>query len=166
MHTTEGSGAPVDFNVFFETEFERLGKALYLLTGSRHEAEDLAQEAMVRVFEHWDRVSATESPTGYLYRTALNLQRSRMRRLRVVLRHGPPQPSHPDPLERVDSRDEVVRLLQALPIGQRTAMVLVDWYGMSAGEAASAMAIEPSTVRVHLSRARASLRDREAGGLD
>jgi RNA polymerase sigma-70 factor (ECF subfamily) len=159
LHTTEGSGAPADFHVFFETEYERLGKALYLVTGNRHEAEDLAQEALVRVFERWDRVSATDSPTGYLYRTALNLQRSRVRRLRTALRHSMPQPSHTDPLDRVDAQNEVMQLLLGLPLGQRTAMVLVDWYGMSAEEASSVMRIKPSTVRVHLSRAHASLRD-------
>jgi DNA-directed RNA polymerase specialized sigma24 family protein len=84
--------------------------------------------------------------------------RSRVRRLRTILRHGDPLPPPADPLDRVEARDEVLRLLRGLPLGQRTAIVLVDWYGMSADEAAVAMAIKASTVRVHLSRGRAALR--------
>ena len=158
MGDREGSEAPADFRVFFETEYERLGKALYLVTGNRSEAEDLAQESFVRIFERWDRVSTAESPAGYLYRTALNLQRSRVRRMRTAFRHRAAPSSGADPLQGVDARDEVMRLLQALPLGQRTALVLVEWYGMRAEEAATAMGIKASTVRVHLSRARAAIR--------
>ncbi len=164
MGSDERIETPPDFRTFFEDEYERLGKALYLVTGSRSEAEDLAQEALVRVFERWDRVGLLDSPVGYLYRTALNLHRSRARRLRTILRHGAPPPPPPDPLDRVDARDEVRRLLKGLPLGQRTAIVLVDWYGMSVDEAAAAMTIKASTVRVHLSRGRSALREPEATG--
>ena len=68
-----GPGSRVGFEVLFRSEFRRLGKALYLLTGDRGEAEELAQEAMARVYERWARVRTMESPTGYLYRVALHL---------------------------------------------------------------------------------------------
>src|SRR2546427_3349094 len=68
------------FDRFFAEEYQRLARALFIVVGDPVEAEDLAQEAMVRVFERWDRVADLESPTGYLYRTALNLHRSRSRR--------------------------------------------------------------------------------------
>jgi DNA-directed RNA polymerase specialized sigma24 family protein len=42
--------------------------ALCLVTGDRHEAEEIAQDAFVRVFERWDRVGSLEDPTGYLFR--------------------------------------------------------------------------------------------------
>ena len=69
------------FEDFFRGEYERLGAALYLLTGDRLEAEDLAQDAMSRIFERWERVASMDSPVGYLYRTAMNLWRKRLRRL-------------------------------------------------------------------------------------
>jgi DNA-directed RNA polymerase specialized sigma24 family protein len=72
----------LEFRDFFEREYERLGEALRVLTGGNvPEAEDVAQEAMVRVYERWGRIRGMDSPTGYLYRTALNLYRSRIRRL-------------------------------------------------------------------------------------
>jgi DNA-directed RNA polymerase specialized sigma24 family protein len=67
------------FEEFFQTEHVRLARALYLLTGNTAEADELTQDAMVRVYERWDRVRQMDSPQGYLFRTALNLHRSRLR---------------------------------------------------------------------------------------
>jgi DNA-directed RNA polymerase specialized sigma24 family protein len=49
-------------------------------------------------------------------------------------------------------------MLASLPETQRAALVLVEWLGMSADEAAPALGIEPVSVRVRLSRAKAALR--------
>ena len=68
------------FEAFFEVEHERLVRALYLVTGNAQEAEELMQDAFVAVWERWDRVSVMDDPTGYLYRTAMNRFRSRLRR--------------------------------------------------------------------------------------
>jgi DNA-directed RNA polymerase specialized sigma24 family protein len=65
------------FEDFFHAH-QRLLRAMYLATGDRHEAEDLAQEAFVRIFERWERVRSLDDPAGYLYRTALNARRSRL----------------------------------------------------------------------------------------
>lgn len=146
------------FEEFFEAERVRLARALYLLTGSTAEADELTQEAMVRVYERWDRVRQMDSPQGYLFRTALNLHRSRLRwlatRARQIL---PPTPSS-DPAEVVQSRDSLARALASLPTGQRGAVVLVEWLGMDPQEAATALGIKPGSVRASLSRARAALR--------
>ena len=69
------------FEDFFEANYEPLLRAMYLSTGDRHEAEDLAQDAMSRVYERWARLRGAEDPVGYAYRVALNLRRSRLRRL-------------------------------------------------------------------------------------
>jgi RNA polymerase sigma factor (sigma-70 family) len=155
------SGAVPTFERFFQDEYERLGKAMYLITGDRTEAEDLAQEAMVRVYEHWDRVSSGGSGIGYLYRTALNLYRSRVRRAAVRLRRGPPEVVRADPLRVAEDRDELGRLLARLPEGQREALVLVAWLGMTDQEAGVVLGIEPVSVRVRVSRAKATLRARD-----
>lgn len=84
------------------------------------------QEAFLRIWERWDRVGALDDPTGYLYRTALNLYRKRLRRAKVALRRAvgtlPPR----DGFKDVDERDEVVRALGRLTERQRTSVVLVD----------------------------------------
>ena len=48
---------PLTFDRFFEQEQERLLRTLSVITGSRREAEDLAQEAFTKVFERWDTVA-------------------------------------------------------------------------------------------------------------
>jgi RNA polymerase sigma-70 factor (ECF subfamily) len=60
------------FEGFFEAEKQRLYRALCLITRNRFEAEEITQDAFVRVLERWDRVSVMEDPTGYLYVTAMN----------------------------------------------------------------------------------------------
>ena len=77
--TEEPAETAADFREFYEAQHERLGRALYLLTRSSHEAEELAQEALVRVYERWDRVRTMDSPIGDCYRTAMNLNRNRLR---------------------------------------------------------------------------------------
>jgi RNA polymerase sigma factor (sigma-70 family) len=158
--TTESGTSDVvrPFERFFQDEYEGLSRALYLVTGSRTEAEDVAQEAMVRVFERWDRVMSTRSPVGYLYRTAINLYRSRLRRAAVRLRRGAPETAHLDPIAEAEDRDELGRLLATLPDGQREALVLVAWLGMTNEEAGEVLGIEPVSVRVRVSRAAAAIR--------
>jgi RNA polymerase sigma factor (sigma-70 family) len=114
----------------------------------------------VRVFERWDRVGTMDSPTGYLYRTALNLHRSRRRKRASRARHES-MPTDGDGLAVVEDRDAIVRLLAGLPKNQREAVVLVKWLHLSSEEAGYAMRISPSTVRVHLARAMATLRGTE-----
>jgi DNA-directed RNA polymerase specialized sigma24 family protein len=52
------------FEEFYESTFRRVFTALCLVTGDRYEAEEVAQEAFLRVFERWDRVGALDDPTG------------------------------------------------------------------------------------------------------
>jgi RNA polymerase sigma-70 factor (ECF subfamily) len=146
------------FDDFFEAQKVRLARALYLLTGSAAEADELTQEAMVRVYERWDRVRGMDSPEGYLFRTALNLHRSRVRWLASRARHILQTTPSPDPAEVVQSRDSLTRALASLPTGQRGAVVLVEWLGMEPQEAATALGIKPGSVRARLSRAKAALR--------
>jgi RNA polymerase sigma factor (sigma-70 family) len=153
------------FEAFFEAEHARLLRALFIVTGSRQEAEELMQDAFVSVWERWDRVSAMEDPTGYLYRTAMNRFRSRLRAaVRASRRAVVPQPPA-DPLEAVDDRDRVLRALAALTVRQRAALVLTEFLGFSSDDAATMLGVKPVTVRVLASQARAEIR-RRAGGDD
>jgi RNA polymerase sigma factor (sigma-70 family) len=114
---------------------------------------------MVRVCERWDRVQGMESPVGYLYRTAFNLNRKRLRRLAVQARRllfvrGASESS----TSAVEDRDEIDRLLARLSAGQRQALILVDWLGLSDEEAGRVLGIKPVSVRVRVSRAHTTLR--------
>jgi DNA-directed RNA polymerase specialized sigma24 family protein len=60
------------FDTFFHEEHERLFKALYFVTGDRHDAEELMQDAFLRLWERWEEIDRIEDLTAYLYRVALN----------------------------------------------------------------------------------------------
>lgn len=153
------------FEDLVEAESASLYGALCLIARDRFEAEDVMQEAFLKVWELWDRVRVMEDPTGYLYRTALNLYRKRLRRaslaVRRAIRLAPPR----DELAEVESRDAVVRALAELTSRQRMSVVLVDLLDHSSEEAARVMGIEAATVRVLVSKGRAALK-RNAGDRD
>jgi RNA polymerase sigma-70 factor, ECF subfamily len=152
-----------DFRSFFQEEHERLFRALWLVTRNRHEAEDVMQEAFLRLWERWGRVASLSDPVGYLYRTAMNVLRSRARRARLSLRKAIGAAPPDDQLAAVEEREALVRALAPLTSRQRAAIVLTEALGLTSDEAGRAMGIRGSTVRVLAARARAVL-IREAGG--
>src|SRR5262245_55242350 len=56
------TGHIATFEDFFRAEYDRLYRAVTMITGSRQEAEDVLQVAFMKVFERWDRVSTMENP--------------------------------------------------------------------------------------------------------
>jgi RNA polymerase sigma-70 factor (ECF subfamily) len=166
----DGSEAPTDsaeggFEAFFHAHYERLLRAMFVVTGSAEEADELTQEAFVAVWERWDRVGVMRDPAGYLYRTAMNRFRSRLRAAGVAarraLRAEPPR----DPFEAVDRHDLVVRALARLSVRQRAALVLVELLDLDSEEAGRVLGIRPATVRALASQGRAALR-RSVGRVD
>jgi RNA polymerase sigma-70 factor (ECF subfamily) len=151
-------GETSSFEEFFQAQHERLFQALYLLTGDRYEADDLAQEALLRAFERWDRVGAMDSPAGYVYRTALNLHRSRLRALVVRARRVFANVPAEDVSGPVTASHDVRTALARLPRGQREALILVEWLDLGSEEAGRVLGIDASSVRGRLHRGRASLR--------
>ena len=149
---------PDTFETFFEQQYTNLLKAMYLVTGNRHEAEEITQDAFVRALERWDRVRKADNRAGYLYRIAVNLYRSKLRRLARGARKTPKPTPDADPFEAADDRDAVGRAMTSLSEGQREALVMVEWLGMTDEEAAAVLGISPVTVRVRRHRARANLR--------
>src|SRR5947209_6378329 len=90
---------PDTFETFFEHQYTNLLRAMYLVTGNRHEAEEITQDAFVRALERWDRVRHADNRAGYLYRIAVNLYRSKLRRLaRGARKTARPNPEA-DPFE-------------------------------------------------------------------
>jgi RNA polymerase sigma-70 factor (ECF subfamily) len=149
---------PLTFEEFFEEQKDRLLRILSVITGSRAEAEDLAQEAFTRVFTRWATVAAMEDPAGYLHQTAMNLFRNQFRRARVALGRtvglGPEQ----DLFKPVEDRDAAVRALGALTARQRAALVLTEALGYSGEETGRLLGIKASTVWALTHQARTALR--------
>jgi RNA polymerase sigma-70 factor (ECF subfamily) len=146
------------FERFFDAERTRLFGALAVMSGNRAEAEEVMQDAFLRVWERWDRVSEMESPEGFLYRTALNVYRKRLRRAAIAVRKATTLLPEDDSLGGVETRDEVARLLRGLTQREREAIVVTAYLGYSTEEAGELLGIRANTVRVLTSRARATLR--------
>ena len=71
----ETVGPAATFEIFFAATNPRLFTALWLVTGDRYEAEEIAQDAFLQVLERWDRVGRFDNPESYLFRTAMNVFR-------------------------------------------------------------------------------------------
>jgi RNA polymerase sigma factor (sigma-70 family) len=145
--TSGGLGAARTFEVFYEAEARTLYRRLWLVTGNRVEAEELMQDAFVRVWERWDRVGAMEDPTGYLYRTAMNLFRKRYRRALLAVRQTLGLAPSADDFADADDREVVRHVLATLPPRQRAALVLTEMLGFTSKEAGAVLGVTDATIR-------------------
>jgi RNA polymerase sigma factor (sigma-70 family) len=155
-----GGDRVLEFDRFFEHERARLFQALSLVTRNRFEAEELAQDAFLAVYERWDRVREMEDPTGYLYRTAMNAFRSWHRRSVLAAKRAIGLTRSDDSIEQLEEQDVVVRALTPLTPRQRAAVVLIDLMGYSSDEAGRMLGVRSSTVRTHVERAHRDLKAR------
>jgi len=149
---------PPGFEAFFEAEYPRLARAMYLVTGNAQEAEEIAQDSFLAVWERWDRVRPMDDPTGYVYRTAMNRFRGRLRRAARAARRMVGVAQARDGFADVDERDAVALALAALPPRQRAAVVLTELLGYGADDAGRILGIQPATVRSLASQGRAAMR--------
>lgn len=153
---------PEDPEAFCGQVSGRLTAALTLYTGDRDVAEELAQEALARAWEHWDRVGAMASPEGWVFRTARNLAVSRWRRRAIErrARAGSRADTVADPAEAVALREAVARL----PERQRATIVARFYLGLSVAETALHLDCAEGTVKAATSQALDRLRS--AGFVD
>jgi RNA polymerase sigma-70 factor (sigma-E family) len=138
----------------------------YLLAGNHHDADDLVQEALIRLRRHWTRVHR-DDPTGYVRTTMTRLHVSAWRRRRrELLTSDLPETPGPDPaLDRVDAAADAVRVwaaLAELPPRQRAVIVLRYYERLSDAEIAAALGVTRGTVRSQAARGLDKLR---AGGI-
>jgi RNA polymerase sigma factor (sigma-70 family) len=100
-----------------------------------------------------------ESPDGYLYRTAFNLSRQRNRQAARLVRllASWPRQAQVDALDQFDARDTLERLIFQLPPRQRSALVVTEYLGYDSAAAAEILGVQPGTVRMLVSKAKAQL---------
>ena len=152
------NGVEVNFEVFFRDQSGSLFRRLCLITGNRAEAEEIMQDAFLSLWERWERVGSMSDPTAYLYRTALNLFRSRYRRAALALRRSVGLAPSVDEFERSDTKSAVMQALESLAPRQRAALVLTDLLGFSSEDAGELLGVQPGTLRTLASQGRAALR--------
>jgi RNA polymerase sigma-70 factor, ECF subfamily len=167
-----------------EAAFEELlsrfeGRALAIATQlglPREDAEDVAQEAFLKLFRHIGSYQTGRRFTAYFYRIVVNETRDRGRRLGAEPR-PPASPagdagadpraqeipsSEPAPdasLVEAERRDEVRRALLQLSDREREVIILRDLQGLSTWQVARILKLNPITVRRHAMQARARLRE-------
>jgi RNA polymerase sigma-70 factor (sigma-E family) len=144
---------PSSFERLYAESYAPMVRLALLLTGSPTLAEELVQDAYVRVFARWANV---ESPTAYLRQAVVNACHSHHRRRGRELRHGPGSAA------RAQSTDPEVDLTRAalacLPDRQRKAVVLRFYEDLPEAEIALVLGCRPGTVKSLLSRALFRLR--------
>ncbi|MFP3948671.1 MAG: RNA polymerase sigma factor [Gemmatimonadota bacterium] len=151
----------MDYDEIFTRYYPVIHRYSFRLTGDVDEADDVAQEAFVRMI----RRSVTGKPPdlrSWLFRTALNLvrDRSRVRSNRQRLLQENPDsavnPEEPEPPDRRTSRAEdirrVRRVLHSLPERDRVLLVMRE-EGFKYGEIAEAVGVAPGSVGTLLARA-------------
>ena len=153
-----------DYVAFVQARQGALLRAAYLICGDHHLAEDLLQEALVKLASRWERLR-DEAPEAYvrkiLYRDAISRWR-RVRRETLVDQHDPVGPLATvvvdDRTEQVLTGEQVRAALDLLPPRQRAVVVLRYFEDLSEAQIADALGIAPGTVKSQASDAMRTLR--------
>lgn len=165
-----------DFAELVEKHQKYVYNLAYRMTGNPEEARDLAQEAFIRAFRHFDRFDPATSFEKWLYRIVANLYidavRKKVRRREesldapVVTANGPmervvPDEAHnpADIMERTHLAGEIQAALEKLPAQYRMAVVLCDVQGFSYEEIAHMLDCSLGTVRSRIHRGRRMMRE-------
>ena len=133
----------------------------YLVTGDRALAEDIVQEAFVRLYGRFRDLRNPDAFDAYLRRTVVNLARTHFRHRKVERKHEAQLAEEPAASEPPDlgERDELWTVLQSLPERQRTAIVLRFYEDLSEVSTAEVMGCPVGTVKSLVSRGLARLRE-------
>lgn len=137
----------------------------FLLTGDRVQAEDLVQDAFVRVVGRFGHLRVPDAFEAYLRRTIVNLHTSQLRRRRVerawLEREGGAAGARPaDAMPDVGAREELWRAVLELPARQRAAVVLRFYEDLSERQTAEVLGCSPAAAKMLVARAMEILRDR------
>lgn len=148
------------FEALFVAEYPKMVALAAAVSGRRADAEDIAQEAMRRLDRQWATVAGFDKPGAWLRRVTINLALSQKRKLaseaKALLRLDRSEPElAPTPIDE----EPIWAAVAALPKQQRAVVSLHFLEDRSLTEIADILDISPNTARVHLHRARQTLRD-------
>jgi RNA polymerase sigma-70 factor (sigma-E family) len=156
-----------DFTAYLEARQGQLLRTAYLLTGDQHQAEDLLQTSMAKLYLAWDKVRDRSSIDAYARRIMVNENNSawrrpwrRRERATDFAAEGAP-PGAPTSLEYDEGvGDAVWQLVQTLPRRARAVVVLRYYEQLTEAETAEVLGVAIGTVKSQTARAMASLRER------
>jgi RNA polymerase sigma-70 factor (ECF subfamily) len=140
------------YDAFFHSAWSRLQSQAYVLTGSQETAQDLTQEALLRAWKHWGKITGYESPETWTRRVLHNLCIQSWRKTR---------PKRFARLHEIPASAEVpahhhllAEAMRSLPGEQARALLLHDGLGMTVAETALELGAPEGTVKSWLSRSR------------
>lgn len=140
----------------FAHSYRRLVVQLYGVIGDSAEAEDVVQESFVRAVAAGRRFTTTANPEAWLRTTAINLHRSRWRKLRNFSRVKDRVP-RPQDVSGLDERLDVIDALRSLPADQREVVALHHVADLPVADIARELGLPEGTVKSRLSRGREAL---------
>jgi RNA polymerase sigma-70 factor (sigma-E family) len=150
----------------FEEEGHSLVRLVRLFVDDRNAAEDLVQEAFIRLARAAHRIEDHAKAAAYLRSIALNLARDHNRRGLVSLRHHLPlderRASLEDEIVLRDDQRQVIEALRELPHRQRECLVLRYYHELGIDDIAETLGVSRNSVKTHLQRGLAALEDRLA----
>ena len=161
IEPVERSGRSEDrLGVLYEMHAAATTRLAYVLTGDRQAAEDLTQEAFVRVGRKLFGLRDPEHARNYLFRTIINLSRDRLRRLkseRNAVQRTSFSLSH-ETMPDVSEQDQMWNALRKLPGRQRAALFLRYYQDLSEAQTADALQCSVSAVKSLVNRGLRDLR--------
>lgn len=144
-----------EYVAFVTARRAHLRRIAYAICGDWHQAEDLLQTALVKLYLAWPRVRRDGREEAYvrriLVRANIDEHRRPHRREAPGLEGHDPSTTDPD-LAGLPERDALFAALQELPVMQRKTVLLRHWLGLSVTETATELGISPGTVKSHTSR--------------
>ena len=148
--------------------FEREGRSLVrlarLFVDDRNAAEDLVQEAFIRLARSASRIKDDAKAAAYLRSIVLNLARDHNRRGLVSLRHRLPldeeRAQEVDELVLRDDQRQILEALRDLPHRQRDCLVLRYYQELGIDDIAATLSISRNSVKTHLQRGLAAMESR------
>ena len=145
-----------EFEAFYRARYVSLVRLGFLLLGSRHEAEEVVQEAFVALHRRWH---AVEQPAAYVRVSVVNGCRSRQRRAARERASGGSwgDSSSSGGAEGLGA-DELLDTIARLPERQRAVIVLRYYEDMTEADIAAALGCRPGSVKSLASRALDNLR--------
>lgn len=150
----------------FRLEGARLVRLARLFTDDRNAAEDLVQEAFIRLHRAAHRIKDPAKAAPYLRSIVINLARDHNRRGLMSLRHQEAIPAgvEPDAPEDVlvmdDERRRLLDEVRALSPRQRDCLLLRFYLELSESEIADTLDISKNSVKTHCRRGMDTLRSR------
>ena len=156
-------GLDVEFARFVDGRFTALQRFGYLLTGEWHLAEDLVQTSLAKVWFKRKSLRSAAALESYT-RTVMvntNIQWWRRKWKGEAPTEILPEPAAPSQYGVVDDRDQLLRALAELPKRTRAALVLRYFEDLPDAEVAQIMGCSSSTVKSHISRGLARLREHQ-----